>query len=363
MECVLGWERCSHSVFLEEPLESVDTLINKVLEGLVLTVEEISHFFLHLSSLLDEEMLLSFDSFVANECLFDNMFLELVELILEVVGPPFSEDNEIVKEFIFTDIELVVCLFFVAIEDLNERGSEISVLNFINGLDAVVVEVDHDVSVLVEMFKYFVFVVVELVASAFVLFLKVTLYFLEEEMLCDIEKTLLGSNDLFVVELVVVSLGVLEVKPFGTLALVELSSGIKNGMLELLELLKDLLLDLVVVVMSLVSIELLGEVRDGSPEVILVLLELILNDFSGFSCVVHNGFCIVHCLHFDRFADEFDAVAESVGCHGEGLFSCFSSESDLLRLFSLEVIHLLSEGFYEGIVCSCHLDSDKLELF
>jgi hypothetical protein len=70
--------------------------------------------------------------------------------------------------------------------------------------------------------------------------LKETLHFLQEEVLGDVEKTLLGSNDLLVIELVVVRLGLLEVKPFGTLGLVELSCGIKNGMLKFLELLKDL---------------------------------------------------------------------------------------------------------------------------
>ena len=291
------------------------------------------------------------------------MLLEHRELILKIVGPPFSEDNEVVKEFVFTGIELVVCLLFMAVEDLNERGGEVSVLNLVNGHDAVVVEVFHNVSVLVEMFKYFVFVVVKFIASGFVLFLKETLHFLEEELLGDIEKTLLGSNDLLVIELVVVSLGVLEVKPFGTLGLVELSCGIKNGLFKLLELLKDLFFDLVVVVVSLVSIELLCEVRDGSPEVILVLLELILNDFSGLSGVVANGVLVIHGLHLDRFAYEFDAVAESVGCHGEGAFSCLSSERDSFLLVSLEVVHLLGEGFNEGIVGSRQLDSDKLELF
>ena len=61
----------------------------------------------------------------------------------------------------------------------------------------------------------------------------------------------------------------------------EFSCGINNDFLELLELGEDLGLDLVVVVLTLVGIELLGKIGDRSPEVVLLLLELVCNDFSG----------------------------------------------------------------------------------
>jgi hypothetical protein len=72
-------------------------------------------------------------------------------------------------------------------------------------------------------------------------------------------------------------------EPLFGLALVELGCGIKDDLLELLELGEDLRLDLVVIVGSLVSIELLGEIGDGSPEVVPLLLELEGNDFPGIS--------------------------------------------------------------------------------
>ena len=61
----------------------------------------------------------------------------------------------------------------------------------------------------------------------------------------------------------------------------EFSCGINNDFLELLELGEDLGLDLVVVVLTLVGIELLGKIGDRSPEVVLLLLELVSNDLSG----------------------------------------------------------------------------------
>ena len=54
----------------------------------------------------------------------NDVLFESVELILKEGGPPFSDDNEVIEEIIFTSVELVVCLLFVSVEDLNEWGGE-----------------------------------------------------------------------------------------------------------------------------------------------------------------------------------------------------------------------------------------------
>ena len=363
VEFILIWKFCIHSVLFEEPLESVDAFINKVLEGLVLLIVELLHLFLHLSGLLDEELFLFLDSVIAESCLFNNVDLEFLELIFEEVAEPFSDDNEIVKEQVFTVVKLVVCLFFVSIEDLNQWGSEVLVLDLINGANGVVVESSHDISVLVELLEYLVLVVIEFATCLIVLLLEDGLQLLQEKVLGYIEETLLGADDLLVVEFVVVRHGGLVLKPLVGLALVELSGGIKDDLLELFELGEDLGLDFVVVVLSLVSIELLGKIGDGSPQVVLLLLELVGNDLSGISRSFLDLILVKSSLHFDTLTNVFNTITEGGGGHCEGALSGNPLELDFLLFGLLQFIQLCQDGVFESIEGSDHLDNDQLELF
>ena len=205
-------------------------------------------------------MLLLLDPVVANGCLLDDMLFKFMKLILKEGSEPFSDNDEFVKELVLTVVELVICLLFVAIEDLNQRCSEVPVLNLVNGLDGVVIESSHDVSVLMELLEDLVFVLIKFTASVFVFLEEERLQLLHEELLGNIEEALLGTDDLLVIELVVIGHGGLILEPLFGLALVELGCGIKDDLLEFLELGEDLRLDLVVIVGSLVSIELLGEI-------------------------------------------------------------------------------------------------------
>ena len=148
----------------------------------------------------------------------------------------------------------------MAIEDLDQRCGKVPVLNLVNGLDGVVIESSHDVSVLMELLEDLVFVLIKFTASVFVFLEEERLQLLHEELLGNIEEALLGTDDLLVIELVVIGHGGLILEPLFGLALVELGCGIKDDLLEFLELGEDLRLDLVVIVGSLVSIELLGEI-------------------------------------------------------------------------------------------------------
>jgi len=177
-----------------------------------------------------------------------------------------------------------------------------------------------------EMVENLLFIFVELLGGLFVLILKKLLQFFQEEVLSDVKETLLGSDDLLVVELVVFRHGMLVLNPFRRLAVVELLGSFDDEDFELLELLEDLLLDLVVVVVPLVGIELLCEVRDGSPEVVLGLLKVVLDDLSCFFCGHLHLVLVVHGLHFDTFTDEFNAFTESLCCHGERFLCGFTSE-------------------------------------
>jgi len=290
------------------------------------------------------------------------MLFESVELILKELGPPFSNDNEVIEEIIFARVKLVVCFLFVSVQDLDEWGSEVPVIDLVNGLDCTVVKGSHGLSVSVELLEDLHLVVVEFASCCHVLMLKELLHFLDEESLGDIEEALLGANDLLVVELVVVAHGFLVLDPLGVLALVDLVGGINNHIFELLELLEDLSLNLLIVVRSLVSVELLGEVRDLSPEVVLLLRELVSNDFSGISAGLVDFLLVNHCLHLNTFTDELDTFAEGVGSHGEGLLGSSSSEVDffLLILFKLgDAFHNLCAPRVEG---AGHLDDDQGEL-
>ena len=129
------------------------------------------------------------------------------------------------------------------------------------------------------------------------------------------EKTLLGSDDLLVIELVVGGHGFLILDPLFTLALVELGSGVKDDLLELLELGEDLRLDLVVVVLSLVSVELLGKVGDGSPEIVPLLLELEGNDFPGAGGSNLDFLLVYSSFHLYTFPNVFNTVTEGRGSH------------------------------------------------
>ena len=66
-----------------------------------------------------------------------------VRLVLTCVNTVFSDDDEVIKEVVFTRIELVVCLLLVSVEDLNERGGEVPVVDLVDGLDGIVVEASH----------------------------------------------------------------------------------------------------------------------------------------------------------------------------------------------------------------------------
>jgi hypothetical protein len=105
-----------------------------------------------------------------------------------------------------------------------------------------------------ELLEDFHFVFIEFASSVFVFFDKKSLQLLHEELLGNVKETLLSTDDLFVIELVVVGHGSLVLEPLFRLALVELGGGIKDDLLEFLELGEDLRLDLVVVVGSLVSV-------------------------------------------------------------------------------------------------------------
>lgn len=175
LEFILVWKSSIHSVLLEEPLESVDAFINVVLERFVFFIIEFLHLLLHLGCLLDEFLLLFLDFIIANLSFCDDVLLEIVHGFLEVHGPPFSDNDEVVKELVLAVVEFVICLFFVAIEDLDQRCGKVPVLNLVNGLDGVVVKGSHDVSVLMELLEDLVFVVIKFAASVFV--------FLEKECL------------------------------------------------------------------------------------------------------------------------------------------------------------------------------------
>ena len=226
----------------------------------MLICEEVAHLFLHLSGLLDKKLLFFGDLVIGLSSLLNDVSLERSELLLKEFNPPFSDDDEVVEELIFADIEFVVCVLLMAIKDLNKRCGEVSVLNLVNGLDGVVVEVDHDVPVVVELLEHLHFVLIKLPVDGTVFVLKGALQLLKEKRLGDLEEAGLGTNNLFIVELVVVCDGFLVLKPFVGLAVLKLSAGTDNNTLEFLELLKDLLFDLIVVVVPLVSVELLGEI-------------------------------------------------------------------------------------------------------
>ena len=278
---ILGWELGIHAVLGEEPLESVDHFVNSLLESLVLILVEFFHLLFELSGLLDEGLFLSSHRFVADISFLHNVLLESIEFLLEEVCPPFANNDEIVEEHVFSVVELVVSFLFVSVEDLNKWCSEIWIIDVIDGADGVVVEVDHDLSVLVELLEDLVLVVIQLTACFLVSFLENALKLLDKEGLSGLEHALLGSNNLFVVESVVLSDSCLVLKPFLALAFVELGGCINDDLFELLELGEDLSLDLVVVVLTFISVELLGKIGDRSPEVVLLLLELVSNDFSG----------------------------------------------------------------------------------
>ena len=159
----------------------------------------------------------------------------------------------------------------------------------------------------------------------------------------------------------------LVLKPLIGLAILELSGSTDNNTLEFLEFLKDLLFDLVVVVISLVSVKLLGEIRDGSPELILVKLEVVLNDLTSFSGGVLDGVHVTLGFHLNTVADELDAFSKGLGSHGEGTFGSSSSDVDFLLLIFLQAVDVLVNLSREGIECSGHLNDHQskflVELF
>jgi hypothetical protein len=214
-----------------------------------------------------------------------------------------------------------------------------------------------------ELLEDLMFVIIEFAACLIVLLLEDGLQLLQEKVLGYIEETLLGTDDLLVVEFVVVRHGILVLEPLFRLALVEFSGGIEDDLLELFELGKDLGLDFVVVVLSLVGIELLGEVRDRSPEVVLLLLELVGNDLSGVGGCFLDLFLIKSGLHFDTLTDVFDTITKSSGGHSERALSCNPLEFNFLLLLLLQGFHLFIDCVDESIECSDHLDNDQFKLF
>ena len=168
LEVILSWKFGIHSVLFEEPLESVDGTVNVVLEQFILVIVEFLHLLLHLGSLLDEIYLLFLDSVVANNSFRDDVLFKGLDFILKEHSPPFPDNDEIVKELVLTIVKLVVCLLLVAIDDLNQRCSKVPILDFVNGLDGVVVESSHDVSVLMELLEDLLFIIIKFAASVFV---------------------------------------------------------------------------------------------------------------------------------------------------------------------------------------------------
>ena len=358
---VFGWEFGFHTILGKEPLESVDHFVNSLLESFVLSLVELFHLLLELSSLLDKGLFLSSYGFVADLSFLDNVLLESIEFLLKEVCPPFTDNDEIIEEHVFSVIELVVSLLFVSVEDLNKWSSEVRVVDVIDGANGVVVEVDHDLSVLVELLEDLVFVLIKLTASLIISFLEDALELLDKEGLGSLEHASLGANNLLVIESVVLSDGCLVLEPFLALAFVELGGCIDDDLLELLELSEDLSLDLVVVILSLVSIELLGKVGNGSPEVVLLLLELVSNDLSGICGGTLDCSLVCHGFHFNALADEFDAISEGTGRHGQRSFSSKSLDGKFVLLSVLEGCHLCIDGCYEGFESSNELDNHELE--
>ena len=121
-EIIFSWEFSIHSILGEEPLESVDEFINSFLEDFIFFLEEFLHFLFLLSGPLDERLLLFSDVFVSVSSLQDDVLLECEEFLLEEIGPPFTDYNEIIKEHVLSVVELVVCFLFVAVKNLNERS-------------------------------------------------------------------------------------------------------------------------------------------------------------------------------------------------------------------------------------------------
>ena len=231
----------------------------------------------------------------------------------------------------------------MSVEDLDEWGGEVSVLDLVDGRDGAVVHGGHGLAVGVKLLEDLHLVVVELLSGLFVFLLEELLHLLDEESLGNIEEALLGTNDLGVVELVVVGHGLLVLSPLLVLALVDVVGALNDDILEFLEKDEDLTLDLGVVVWSLIGVELLGQVRDLSPEVVLLLRELEGDDLSSIGAGLHDLLLVGNSLQLDGATNEFDAFAEGVGGHGEGVLGSSSSEVEVLLLALLEISDVVKD--------------------
>jgi len=310
VESVFSRKFSVHSVLSEEPLELVNLAINNVLEVLILTFKETGHVILGLLNPLDEFLSLELNLVIADFFLVIGMILVFLSLFLKEISPPLSDNNELVKERVFSVVKLVVGIFFVSIEHLNKWVCELFVINIIDGFDGIVVEIGNVLSVNMELLEDLVFILIELCLGADAISLELILKSLPEDLIGELEEAVLGLEDLLVVEHVVSGNSILVLDPLLLLVCVKCIPHIRAGVIEFHELLNDLSLDGRLVFEPVIGIELLGEERDLSPEGVFLRLKVVGNEFSSISGGSLDVQLVFVSLCLQSFTDELDTFTE-----------------------------------------------------